>query len=81
MLFRSKELEAARTAGRVVSVPLDPILPVDTAWDLGVGDATAIWFYQRQRNGEVRLIDFYEASGEGAEERRHGWFPSRMGGR
>lgn len=59
------ELAAARAAGRVVRVPVDPILPVDTDWDLGVGDATAIWFSQSLRSGEVRLIDYYEASGEG----------------
>ncbi len=59
------ELEAARSAGRIASVPVDPVLPVDTAWDLGVGDATAIWFVQRLRSGEVRVIDYYEASGEG----------------
>jgi hypothetical protein len=61
----AKELEAARTGGRVVSVPYDPALPVDTDWDLGIGDAMAIWFSQSTRGGEVRLIDYYEASGEG----------------
>ena len=25
-------------------VPYDPALPVDTYWDLGTGDNTAIWF-------------------------------------
>lgn len=59
------ELTAARSAGRVCAVPVDPILPVDTDWDLGVGDATAIWFSQSLRSGEVRLVDYYEASGEG----------------
>jgi hypothetical protein len=39
---------------------------VHTAWDLGVADATAIWFYQRHRR-EVRLIDYYEASGVGLD--------------
>ena len=39
------------------------VLPVDTDWDLGVGDSTAIWFSQSLRSGEVRLIDYYEASG------------------
>jgi hypothetical protein len=38
---------------------------VDTDWDLGVGDSTAVWFSQSTRSGEVRLIDYYEASGEG----------------
>jgi len=61
----AKELEAAREAGRIGTVPYDSALPVDTDWDLGIGDATAIWFSQSTRSGEVRLIDYYEASGEG----------------
>jgi hypothetical protein len=28
-------------------VPYDPLLPVDTDWDLGIGDAMSIWFSQR----------------------------------
>lgn len=59
------ELVAARGRGAITSVPYDPILPVDTDWDLGVGDATAIWFSQSLRGGEIRVIDYYEASGEG----------------
>ena len=59
------ELLACRHDGRVSRVPVDPILPVDTDWDLGVGDATAIWFSQSERAGSVRLVDYYEASGEG----------------
>jgi len=59
------ELMEARTAGRITAVPYDPALPVDTDWDLGVGDSTAVWFSQSLRSGEVRLIDYYEASGEG----------------
>lgn len=50
---------------RMTHVPYDPLVPVDTAWDLGVGDNTAIWFSQSLRSGEVRLIDYYETSGEG----------------
>ena len=61
----SKELEQARAAGRITRVPYDPALPVDTDWDLGMGDAMAIWFSQSLRSGETRLIDYYEASGEG----------------
>jgi hypothetical protein len=37
---------------------------VHTAWDLGVSDSTAIWFFQVSR-AEVRVIDYYEASGYG----------------
>jgi len=39
---------------------------VNTAWDIGVGDSTVIWFYQRINN-EIHLIDYYENSGEGLE--------------
>jgi phage terminase large subunit len=63
--YYAAELDAARTQGRIQRVPYDPILPVDTDWDLGVGDATAIWFTQSVKSGEVRVIDFYESSGEG----------------
>ncbi len=59
------ELAEARRTGRIDRVPLDPILPVDTDWDLGIGDATAVWFSQSLRTGETRLVDYYEASGEG----------------
>ena len=59
------ELDALRAAGRICTVPHEPTLPVDTDWDLGVGDATAIWFSQSLRSGEIRIIDYYEASGEG----------------
>lgn len=62
----SKELEASRTDGRIGLVPYDPSLPVETDWDLGVGDSMAIWFSQTARgSAEVRIIDYYEASGEG----------------
>lgn len=60
----AREIETARAAGRITRVPFDPMLPVDTDWDIGYGDATAIWFSQSLRSGEVRLIDYYEASGE-----------------
>lgn len=65
------ELQAARAQGRCRTVPIDPVLPVDTDWDLGVGDATAIWFSQSLRGGEVRIVDYYEASGEGLPHYAH----------
>lgn len=49
---------------RIASVSWDPALPVVTAWDLGIGDSTAIWFAQQVAN-EVRIIDYHESSGEG----------------
>jgi hypothetical protein len=52
--------------GRFVNDLYDPNLKVDTAWDLGFTDDTAIFFVQLIR-GEVRIIDYYECSGEGME--------------
>lgn len=37
--------------------------PVNTAWDIGIGDSTAIWFYQKVGK-EIHIIDHYENSGE-----------------
>ncbi|HXG71319.1 MAG TPA: hypothetical protein VNJ04_12005 [Gemmatimonadaceae bacterium] len=59
------QLQQAREDGRITRVPYDPGLPVDTDWDLGIGDAMAIWFSQSTRGGEVRLIEYLEGSGEG----------------
>jgi hypothetical protein len=56
-------LEEATNEGRVGRVPYDPAYPVITAWDLGIRDATAIWFCQVVGR-EPRLIDYYEATGE-----------------
>jgi len=49
---------------RIVNVPYDPLLDVNTAWDLGMGDLTAIIFYQTV-GAEIRIIDYYENQGEG----------------
>ena len=62
--YYGKELAQAEAAGRIRSVPVDPILPVHTAWDLGISDSTAIWFFQVGREGP-RVVDHYEASGFG----------------
>jgi hypothetical protein len=62
----AKELAQARAQNRVGRVPYDPLLPVHTAWDLGVGDSTAIWFAQLV-GAERRIVDYYEASGEGLQ--------------
>ena len=59
-------METAEAEGRITKVAWEPNLPVTTAWDLGVGDATSIWFCQ-QVGREIRLIDFYESSGVGLD--------------
>lgn len=59
-------LNQAETEGRLCYVPHNPAKPVYTAWDLGIGDSTAIWFYQQNGNA-VDIIDYYEASGVGLD--------------
>lgn len=63
--YYGKVLAEAEQAGRVCSVPYDPALPVKTAWDLGMADATAVWFIQASPGGEIRLIDYKEFHGAG----------------
>jgi hypothetical protein len=59
-------INKAESENRIVSVPYDNSAPVNTAWDLGVGDSTAIWFYQLIGQ-EIHLIDYYASSGVGLE--------------
>jgi hypothetical protein len=58
-------LDAAEREGRITRLPHEPRLPVETWWDIGMDDATAIWFVQREPGGAIRVIDYLEASGEG----------------
>ncbi|MBX7146784.1 MAG: terminase family protein [Alphaproteobacteria bacterium] len=59
-------IENAEKENRITLVHHDPLLSVHTAWDLGINDSTAIWFYQQIGN-EIRLIDYYEAAGFGLD--------------
>lgn len=62
--YYGQQMSEALDDGRICSVPHDPAVRVETWWDLGIGDATAIWFVQRVGR-EIHLIDYYEESGEG----------------
>ena len=64
--YFAKELALADKAGRITSVPHDPMLKTHTAWDLGIADSMSIWFYQAVGR-ELRVIDYYEASGFGLD--------------
>lgn len=55
-------MDFADNEKRIRNVPWEASIPVDTAWDLGMDDATAIWFVQRV-GMEIRVIDYYESSG------------------
>lgn len=59
----AKQLSKAREEGRICRVPYDPSSEVFTAWDLGFGDATSIWWLQFVGR-ELRWLDYYENAGE-----------------
>lgn len=61
--YYGKDIAEAERAGRIRDVAYDKAVPVHTAWDLGWGDSTAIWFFQVAGN-EIHVIDHYEASNE-----------------
>ncbi|HEX3576538.1 MAG TPA: hypothetical protein VHU42_18220 [Rhodopila sp.] len=69
------ELAAVEGQGRLCGVPYDPAVPVWTAWDLGIGDSTAIWCAQLVGR-EVHIVDYYEAAGEPLTH-YVGWLDSR----
>lgn len=62
--YYAKQLLLAMEEKRITRVPYDMATGVYTAWDLGVGDSTAIWFYQIVGQ-EIHIIDYYENTGEG----------------
>ena len=64
--YYGHEMADADAKGRIGNVEYDHTLPVHTAWDLGIGDSTAIWFFQIAGN-EPRLIDYYENAGFGLD--------------
>lgn len=56
----AKELRRTLEEGRITKVPWDRSWPVDTYWDLGRADATAIWFVQRVAM-QYRVLAYYQA--------------------
>lgn len=64
--YYATEMRNCKDKGQIGTVDYTPSIGVTTAWDLGVGDSTAIWFAQHV-GAEVRLIDYYESSGVGLD--------------
>ena len=59
-----KELAKIEDKGQICSVPYDAGSRVNTAWDLGVADATAVWWFQIIGRA-IHVIDYYENRNEG----------------
>jgi len=58
------EINQARKEKRITKVPHELGFPVHTWWDIGVGDYTAVGFYQFIGK-ERRMIDYYQNNGYG----------------
>jgi len=61
--YFATQMKAMRADNRVGKVLFDASRPVNTFWDVGKTDSTAIWFHQN-RGQHHHLIDYYEHAGE-----------------
>ena len=61
-----KQMEEALNQNRITRVPLETNIPVDTWWDIGVSDSTAIWFTQLVGKS-VHVINFYQSNSVGLD--------------
>jgi hypothetical protein len=64
--YYARHLERADADRRIGRVPHEPGISVHTAWDLGIGDSTAIWSFQLVGR-EIRVIDYIEAASVGLD--------------
>lgn len=61
--FWAKEMAQLRAKNQICRVPIDPVAPIHTFWDLG-RDGTVCWFFQAV-GFEWRFIDYVAGSNEG----------------
>lgn len=75
--YFAREIGKAESEKRITHVPHDPMLKVDTYWDLGLNDVCSIWAIQSTRF-EHRAIKYFEAPDTSIPEwlkilRSQGW--------
>lgn len=63
-LYYGQQMAKVRSDGRICRVPYNEYSLVHTAWDIGLDDFTAIWFFQLNPAGQIQMIDFYENNQE-----------------
>ncbi len=64
--YYAEQFRLLYARGQIGEVPHNPTFPVETWWDLGHDDYTAIWFVQRI-GAWIHVIDYYENCGEGMQ--------------
>lgn len=69
--YYGKLIQKARDEERLTKVQISKDLTVHTSWDIGRGDATAIWLFQVHKNGTYRFLHYYENTGEGLDHYFH----------
>lgn len=79
--YYARLIDRAYADGRITDLQYDPRFPVETWWDVGVHDQTAIWFIQRVGR-HVHVLEYLEAHGEGlpyyaAELQKRGYVYAR----
>ncbi len=62
--YYAAEMSAADLQGRIGPFPAHKGVPVNTGWDIGYGDYTTIWLFQRT-GMVIRLVGYIQNSGEG----------------
>lgn len=62
--YYGKQISKAYADNRIGRVPVEPGVPCETWWDLGMDDAMSIWITQTVVR-EIRCVHYYENSGEG----------------
>ena len=64
--YYTEEMDKVEKEGRLGVFPISQKTPVWTFWDIGISDATAIWFMQPE-GSLLNCIYYYENSGKGIE--------------
>ena len=70
--FYAIEMQDVRADGRIIQLTAADDV-VHCAWDLGIRDDTAIWFFQQAGNGQILLLDCLSESGVGVD-----WFAAEI---
>lgn len=64
--YYSREMLAVRSEGRIADIEPQPGQPVHTAWDIGIRDSTAIWWWQ-VLGSQIYVLDCHVAHGVGLD--------------
>jgi hypothetical protein len=65
--YYAELVERAISTERVGEFLYNDMFKVDTFWDLGIGDSTAVWFRQKVGNNLI-MVDYFEDQGKSLQE-------------